>query len=52
MRLSSTEQPAYISLIRRRSRLIVSRAPAPSGTYTDIDNKKPRCNDLTAGKLA
>jgi hypothetical protein len=33
MRLCSSEQPAHISLIRRRSRSIVSRAPASSGTY-------------------
>ena len=33
MRLCSSEQPAHISLIRRRSRSIVSRAPAPSGNY-------------------
>jgi hypothetical protein len=32
MRLGSSEQPAHISLIRRRSRPIVSRAPASSGS--------------------
>jgi hypothetical protein len=31
MRLGSSEQPAHISLIRRRNRSIVSRAPASSG---------------------
>jgi hypothetical protein len=35
MRLCSSEQPAHISLIRRRSRSIVSRAPASS--------RNPRC---------
>src|SRR5439155_16963841 len=33
MRLCSSEQPAHISLIRRRSRSLVSRAPASSGIY-------------------
>jgi len=36
MRLCSSEQPAHISLIRRRSRSIVSRAPASSGTYRGL----------------
>src|SRR2546425_10299741 len=33
MRLCSSEQPAHISLIRRRSRSIVSRASASSGIH-------------------
>jgi hypothetical protein len=44
MRLGSSEQPAHISLIRRRSRFIVSRAPASSGIrsrpsekHSDVD---------------
>jgi hypothetical protein len=32
MRLCSSEQPAHISLIRRRTRSIVSRAPSSSGS--------------------
>ncbi len=43
MRLGSSEQPAHISLIRRRSRSIVSRAPASSGIYP---RSPARCSDV------
>jgi len=60
MRLCSSEQPAHISLIRRRSRSIVSRAPATSGNrpcrperYSDVsidqEIEGAVTNRLTAG---
>src|SRR2546425_10173261 len=60
MRLCSSEQPAHISLIRRRSRSIVSRAPASSGNrpcrperYSDVsidqEIEGAVTNRLTAG---
>src|SRR5437899_9463157 len=60
MRLCSSEQPAHISLIRRRSRSIVSRAPASSGyrpcrpeRYSDVsidqEIEGAVTNRLTAG---
>jgi hypothetical protein len=60
MRLRSSEQPAHISLIRRRSRFIVSRAPASSGNppcraetcsgiTIDPDIEGAITNRLTAG---
>jgi len=60
MRLCSSEQPAHISLIRRRSRSIVSRAPASSGNrpcrperYSDVsidqEIEGAVTNHLTAG---
>ena len=60
MRLCSSEQPAHISLIRRRSRSIVSRASASSGihpharaqcAHVNIDREieDARTTRLTAG---
>jgi hypothetical protein len=59
MRLCSSKQPAHISLIRRRSRPIVSRAPASSGIYLrfarrstvniDQEIEGAATNRLTAG---
>src|SRR5205809_3868997 len=60
MRLCCSEQPAHISLIRRRSRSIVSRAPASSGNrpcrperYSDVsidqEIEGAVTNHLTAG---
>ena len=43
MRLYSSEQPAHISLIRRRSRSIVSRASASSGNRPCPPTK---CSDV------
>src|SRR5687768_7750789 len=48
MRLCSTKQSAHISLIRRRSRSVVSRAPASSGTCTDDNIEGAARNRLTA----
>src|SRR3989442_11908603 len=47
MRLCSSEQPAHISLIRRRSSSIVSRASASSGNPRCPPDK---CSDVSIGQ--